>query len=159
MRLRPVTLKEARRFVARHHRHNGPGVSWRFGVGLEKDGELIGVAMAGNPKARGLMDMTRVLEINRTCTDGTRHANSKLYGAIIRAAKALGYETIYTYTLPSESGSSLRAVGFRVDGQTEAGRNWEEERQNGVPSLDLFGEAHYSDEPKIRWRLDLGSAT
>jgi hypothetical protein len=29
------------------------------------------------------------LEVNRTCTDGTRNANSMLYGAVWRAAKAM----------------------------------------------------------------------
>lgn len=48
------TIREAKAFVRRHHRHNMPPLSWKFGVGLERDGELIGVAMAGRPVARPL---------------------------------------------------------------------------------------------------------
>jgi hypothetical protein len=44
--------------------------------------------------------------------------SSKLYAAAIRAARAMGYRKIITYTLPEESGASLKAVGFILDGQT-----------------------------------------
>jgi hypothetical protein len=33
----PLTLKEARRFVAEHHRHNEPPIGHRFSIGLERD--------------------------------------------------------------------------------------------------------------------------
>lgn len=38
-----------------------------------------------------------------------------LYGAARRAARAMGMQPIYTYTLPEEGGASLRAAGFRLD--------------------------------------------
>ena len=50
MRIVPVTRDQARAFVATHHRHSRPPVGWRFGCGLEEDGELVGVAMAGWPQ-------------------------------------------------------------------------------------------------------------
>ena len=28
----PITLKQAREFVAAHHRHNKPPVGWKFGL-------------------------------------------------------------------------------------------------------------------------------
>lgn len=90
LRLRPVTIKEVRRFIAAHHRHSPPPTTWKFGVGVETDdGELVGVASAGLPKARLAMTL-HTLEINRTCTNGHKNANSMLYGALARAAKALG---------------------------------------------------------------------
>ena len=103
----PVTLREAKSFVDLHHRHNIPPLTWKFGVGLSNgDGELVGVAMAGLPKARMLMQQEPfTLEINRVCTNGSRNANSMLYGAIARAAKALGWRRLVTYTLAEESGS------------------------------------------------------
>lgn len=39
-----------------------------------------------------------------------------LYGAARRAAFALGYRRIVSYTLPAESGASLNAAGYRLIG-------------------------------------------
>jgi hypothetical protein len=107
----PVTLREACEFIARHHRHNKPPRGWKFGVGLRVGADLIGVGTAGRPVARHYDD-GRTLEVNRTCTDGTANANSMIYGALWRAAKAMGYLRCITYTQADETGSSLRAVGW-----------------------------------------------
>ena len=125
----PVTKTQARQFVQEHHRHNeAPSpMQVAFAVGLECDGKLVAVATAGRPVNRTLDDgMT--LEVNRVCVqDGTRNANSTLYGAIGRAAKALGYHRLVTYTLQAESGVSLKAAGFagpiKAAGVTQPGRN------------------------------------
>lgn len=106
----PLTLKEANDFVARLHRHNKPVVGHKFSIGAKWENELVGVAIAGRPIAR-LNDDGLTLEVLRVCTDGTEHANSFLYGAVKRIAEQMGYERVITYTLESESGSSLRAVG------------------------------------------------
>ncbi len=119
----PVSFREAKDFVNQHHRHNPAPRGWKFGVGVEEDGVLVGVAMAGRPVARALQ--TRfTLEINRVCTTGARNANSMLYAAIRRAARALGYQTIYTYTMEGESGSSLKAAGFRLETELKARKGW-----------------------------------
>lgn len=68
-----------------------------------------------------------------------------LYGAIWRAARALGYTRMFTYTLPEESGSSLRAIGMREDGIT-SGRSWD------TPSRRR--EITYPCGPKVRWVLE-----
>lgn len=150
----PVTYAEARRFVAAHHRHNALAMppTWRFGVGVINDaGELVGVAMAGIPKARHLMDGT-TLEVNRTCTTGEPNANSMLYGAVARAAKALGWRRLVTYTLQSESGSSLRAAGWTIDGESpESAKRWEDDGHSGRPQTNLFGEQRIPTGPKWRW--------
>ena len=81
MQISPVTLRVAKAFISRHHRHNKPPVGHKFSIGLINDaGELIGVATAGRPVARHLDDGL-TLEVNRTCTTGERNANSALYGA------------------------------------------------------------------------------
>ncbi len=67
--------------------------------------------MVGRPVARALDDGI-TSEIIRTCTDGTHNANSMLYGAAVRACKAMGYRRVITYTQEDESGASLRAAGF-----------------------------------------------
>lgn len=62
------------------------------------------------------------LEITRAATDGTPNANSALYGAALRHARRMGASTVITYTLPEESGASLRAVGFERDDVTQPGQ-------------------------------------
>src|SRR5438067_820085 len=111
----PLTLAEANAFVARRHRHHMPVVGHRFSLGaIDGDGVLVGCAIVGRPVARGF-DWRRVCEVTRVCTDGTRNAPSLLYGACARAAAAMGYERIITYTLESEPGTSLRAAGWVRD--------------------------------------------
>lgn len=71
------------------------------------------VAIIARPAATGLDD-GHTLEVARTCTDGTPNANSMLYGAAWRAAKAMGYRRLVTYTQDGESGASLRGAGWSV---------------------------------------------
>ena len=152
-RIVPVTLADAKAFVARHHRHNKPPVGWLFGNGLEVNGVLAGVAVAGRPVARAL-DKPGNVEITRVCTLGDKNANSKLYGAILRAAKALGYKRAYTYTLQSESGVSMRAVGFKVDAELKARTTWDCNARRRIQT-DLFGNQVRPAEPKVRWVKEL----
>lgn len=118
--LRPITLKDAKEFVSRHHRHHKPPTGWKFGVAVERDGSIVGVVMAGRPVAR-MIDQERTLEVTRCTTDGSKNACSMLYGAIRRAAKSLGYERIITYTLESEPGTSLMASGWSRRYVTQGG--------------------------------------
>lgn len=123
MKIVPITLREASAFIEQHHRHNKPPRGWKFGVGL-RDGEaLVGVATAGRPVARHYDDGL-TLEVNRTCTDGTPNANSMLYGAVWRAAKAMGYLKAITYTQADETGASLRATGWVKCKTLEARKGW-----------------------------------
>lgn len=111
LQITPVTLKTAREFVLKHHRHNKPPVGHKFSIGVRNDADLVGVATAGRPVARHFDDGL-TLEVNRTCTDGTKNANSMLYGAVWRCAKAMGYRRAITYTQADETGASLRAAGW-----------------------------------------------
>ena len=77
---------------------------------------MCGVAIAGQPVARKLDDGLTI-EIRRVCTDGTRNACSILYAACAKAARAMGYKRIVTYTLISEPGTSLLAAGFKSAGE------------------------------------------
>lgn len=94
----------------------------------------MGVAVVGLPKARMAMDGW-TLEITRVATDGTRNACSLLYGASRRAAFALGYTRILTYTLAEESGASLRASGFTEEASIE-GESWKRRSLNGGRFVD-----------------------
>ncbi len=153
MKLRPVTLAECRRFVGEHHRHNLPPRGWLFGVGIEEAGELVGVAVASRPVARKLDD-GQTIEVTRTCTLGAPNANSMLYGALCRAAKALGWARVYTYTLVTESGASLKASGFVVDAELAPREAWVR-NDGGRYQHDLFGNERRPNEPKIRWLREL----
>ena len=117
----PINLKEANAFVSKHHRHHRPVPGAKFCVAVAAADKICGVAIVGRPVAR-MLDDGWTLEINRTCVDGTKNANSMLYGACQRVAFGLGYKKLITYTLPSESGASLRAVNFKLIGKVGGGR-------------------------------------
>ena len=124
MNIRPVSLKFAQQYVREHHRHNKPPVGHKFSVGLFDGERCVGVAVAGRPVAR-MLDDGLTLEVTRTCTDGTRNANSMLYGAIVRAATALGYRKCVTYTQHDESGASLRGAGWTPVQQLASRGGWD----------------------------------
>ncbi len=146
----PITLQEASAYIDRHHRHNAGPKFHKFSVCLRVAGEVepVGVAVASIPKARHQMD-GETLEINRCCTD-VRYADvcSCLYARTIRIGRELGYRRFLTYTLPEESGSSLRAVGFQPDGVTQASTGgW------NSPSRPR-NTARYPVGGKVRWVLN-----
>lgn len=123
LQVTPLSFAEANAFVSALHRHHKPVVGCKFCLAVSEDGGMVrGVAIVGRPVARHLDDGW-TLEVNRCCTDGTRNVCSMLYGACWRAAKALGYRRLITYTLPEEGGASLRAAGWKLLGE-RGGGNW-----------------------------------
>lgn len=76
--------------------------------------------IVGRPVSRH-RDDGQTAEVTRLCTDGTKNACSFLYGKAARAAFALGFFRIGTYTLPSEGGASLRAAGWHLIGERGGG--------------------------------------
>ncbi|GAA2577587.1 XF1762 family protein [Microbacterium binotii] len=125
LRIVPVDLKTAQQFVAAHHRHNEPPIGHKFSVGVACGEQLVGVAIVGRPVSRVIQSEGATLEVIRTATDGTRNANSMLYGAAKRVTFALGYDRLITYTQADESGVSLRAAGFRVVAQRPPRPGWD----------------------------------
>lgn len=119
----PMTLTEANLYVERHHRHSVPTVGHKFSIGASLGDEVAGVAIVGRPVARGLDDGW-TLEVLRVCTEEKRNANSLLYGACWRAARALGYRKLVTYTLKTETGASLRGAGWKIVGEV-CKRSWD----------------------------------
>jgi hypothetical protein len=119
----PVSLDEANAFVRDHHRHHQPVVGHKFSLGAAASGQLVGVVIVGRPVSR-VRDDGRTLEVTRLCTDGTRNACSFLYGRAAKAAFALGYSRVGTYIRADEDGTSLRAAGWRLIGETK-GRSWD----------------------------------
>ena len=120
LNLQPITYKEACEFIKRHHSHHQPPQGWKFWVAVKEGKMVVGVITVGRPVARNLDDGW-VLEVTRCCTDGTKHVASKLYAAAWRAARAMGYKRIITYTLIEEKGTSLVASGYKVLYETSGG--------------------------------------
>jgi hypothetical protein len=120
LRIVPITQKEAIAFVTEHHRHHKPPRGSLFQVAAADGERIVGVAIVGRPVSRHRQDGWTA-EVTRLCTDGTRNACSKLYGAAWRVARELGYRRLGTYTLPDEGGASLRAAGWRLVGEAGGG--------------------------------------
>ena len=129
----PISLKEANKFVEEHHRHHRPVVGHKFSIAVAENTKIVGVAIVGRPVSRYLDDGW-TLEITRCCTDGTYNACSKLYGACWRAAKNMGYKKVITYILKSETGTSLKASGYKCVGEA-GGLRWTGKRR---PEVDLY---------------------
>jgi hypothetical protein len=145
----PVTFRQACAFVADLHRHHAAPRGHKFSIGLECGGQLVGVAMVGRPVARALDD-GRTAEVNRTCTDGTPNANSMLYGAAWRAAKAMGYRRMVTYTQEGESGASLRAAGWVRVASLPARGSWAESSVRLKALRDQQGSGGVG---RMRWEI------
>lgn len=122
LKIKPIHLTPAREYVKKYHRHNIPPVGGKFAVSVYDEDRLCGVAICGRPTARR-SDDGKTLEIYRNCTDGTKNACSKLYGACIRIARDMGYKRVITYTLSSENGASLKASNFTYEGEA-GGIEW-----------------------------------
>lgn len=118
--LQPITYAEACEFITRWHRHHLPPQGHKFSIAVNDGDKVVGVVTVGRPVARHY-DNGWTLEVTRCCTDGTPHVASMLYGAAWRAAKALGYKRLITYTLASETGTSVKAAGWRVLGEAGGG--------------------------------------
>ncbi len=145
----PVPLREANTWIAKHHRHHRPARGCLFCIGAADGSGVVGVAIVGRPVARHLQDGFTA-EVTRLCVaidprredKGHRNACSMLYAACWRAARAMGYRRIGTYTLPEEGGASLRGAGWKLIGEAGGGR-WARE---GRPRVD-----DHPLQAKLRW--------
>jgi len=93
-----------------------------------------------------MLDDGYTAEVTRLTTDGTRNVCSLLYGAARRAARALGYRRLITYTLATESGTSLVASGWKATA-TSSGGSW------SVPSRPRVDK--HPTVAKVRWEASL----
>jgi hypothetical protein len=146
LRLVPITLREANDFVEQFHRHNGRTSrdGGKFALGAATDDGLVGVAIVGRPLAR-LLDDGETAEVLRVCTkpEAPKNACSFLYGRAWRAWVAMGGKRLVTYTLQSESGSSLKGAGWSICGETQGG-GWSR-KQRPREWQPIYG------QQKFRW--------
>ena len=140
----PCTITAARKYCAEHHRHLKKIRGGRFAVSASVEGRRVGIGIVGNGPR--VWEGTTKAVIVRVATDGTYNACSIIYGALCRAARALGYTEVWTYTLPEEPGASLKAAGFADLGITDGG---EHDRPNQPKRRRKKAER---PEPKRRWR-------
>jgi len=142
----PIEVAEANEFIRRFHRHHKPiKAGYKFCLAVARGPDIVGVAICGLPLARARMDGF-TLEVRRTCTDGTKNANSMLYGACWRVTRGLGYHRLITYTLPSESGVSLRGADFRLIGETNDARGWNRPKRPRVDTHPLISKLIWQKE-------------
>jgi hypothetical protein len=142
----PVTRSEAQAFVLNFHRHSKPPLGGLFQVGASDGLRMVGVAIVGRPVARRLQDGATA-EVLRCCVidDAPKGTCSFLYGACWRAAKALGWRRLVTYTLARESGASLRGAGWKVVAELEANRPAMWQTRPGREWQPVVG------QQKLRW--------
>ena len=119
LQLQPIAYQEACEFIREHHRHHVPPQGWKFGIAVNDGEKVVGVVTVGRPVSRR-QDNGWTLEVTRCCTDGTPNAASMLYGAAWRAAKAMGYQRLITYTLEEEPGTTLKAAGWKEIGKRKS---------------------------------------
>jgi hypothetical protein len=144
--LQPITFSEAAAFVDEYHRHNTSPQGHKYSIGLNDGEKVIGVAIVGRPIARYKQDGW-TLEVTRLCVmESYKDACSMLYAAAWRVAKNLGYKRLITYTLISEPGTSLKAAGWKVIGETQyKPKGWD------VPSRPRVKSKKYPEEAKLIW--------
>ncbi len=121
----PVGLREANEAVERLHRKLGQVQGHKFALGLRRgvDEALVGVAVCARPVARHLDDGLTA-EVRRVAVDpSVVNGCTKLLGAVAKAASAMGYRRLVTYTSEDENGSSLYAAGWDPIGKS-AGGHW-----------------------------------
>jgi hypothetical protein len=141
LRLHPSTITSAIEFgwptpETPRHRHSDKPQGALFAIAVRQLRRTVGVAIIGRPVAQALQDGVTA-EVTRLCTgedkptaehatgkQSRRDACSLLYGAARRAALALGYRRLITYTLTTESGASLRGAGWEPTA-TVKGADWD----------------------------------
>lgn len=141
----PCTIADANFFVGAHHRHHDPDTGALFALACATAAGVVAVAIVGRPKAGALQDGW-TCEVTRLCAAPglAYNASSMLLGAAWRAARALGWRRLVTYTLPEEGGASLRAAGWECIGETEDdGRGWDREKRPRVDTHPL--------QRKLKW--------
>ena len=125
LEIQPITFDEACQFIDKHHSTHDAPQGWKFGCAVNDGENVVGVVTVGRPVARHYQD-GYTLEVTRCCTDGTKNAASKLYAAAWRAARALGYRRLITYTINElEDGTCLNAAGWEVVHERAGGDSWD----------------------------------
>jgi hypothetical protein len=130
----PISVRDARAFIERVHRHHRAPQGAKFAVSVAQGSVIKGVCTAGRPVSRAFDDGWTI-EITRVAVlEGVPNACSKLLSAAWRAARGMGYRRAVTYTLAEEGGGSLVAGGWRCVGEAGGGSWNRQSRPRTDPS-------------------------
>ena len=142
----PISLHEANEFIENYHRHNKPVQGHKYAIAACTN-KLVGVAIVGRPVARLLQDGF-TSEVTRLCVvdDAPKGTCSFLYGRCWRIWQQMGGKRMVTYTLKSESGSSLKGAGWKIMGEVKGGA-WDREKRNR-DWQPIYGQM------KLRWEAN-----
>ena len=151
----PIELKDAQNYINKFHRHHQAAHRDKFRIAAMEDGEIIGVVQVGRPVSR-VLDDGHTLEVLRLCTTGEKDVCSFLYSRAARIAKEMGYTKIITYILESETGTSLKASGWKLEADGVGGSDWNvpsRPREVVASQMSLFPEKqkYPVGEKKQRW--------
>jgi hypothetical protein len=155
-------VKSGIAWISDVHRHLPIVQGGLFAVAVYQGPQLVGVGLTGNP-ARVWQGTGRVIISRVAVLAGLDHVGSHaapvcsmIYGALTRASRALGYREVWTYTLPEESGASLRAAGFIDMGLTRA-EEWDRpsRRRNAAvrPDAKRRWVRHFGDPVTEKLRI------
>jgi len=161
--IQPITLKKANQIIKEFHRHNDVVVGCRYCLAALHEDEIVGVAVVGRPLSRRLDDELTA-EITRVCVkdNAPKNTNSFLYGRCWRVWQQMGGKRMITYTLQEESGSSLKAVNWKIIGETggwEQNKGWTTRESNKQKQMDMFNKdtkrkwKSISNKEKYRWEI------
>jgi hypothetical protein len=159
MQVKPITIKAANDFIKEYHRHHRPTIrncgKWALAA-IDTDENMVGVVIAGNPVSATYMDGFTI-ELTRLCVKeyAPKGTCSFLLSRCCKIWRAMGGEKIITYTLDSESGSSLKGAGWKLCGTVKPHKRW----QNKTKS-DGIERAHLEiySLTKFRWEKKLEEA-
>src|SRR3990172_1410305 len=122
----PIPVKRACQWCALVHRRLPQLQGAMWAVAVLRGAKIVGIAIVGRPNARLLdaqgkgqpqpaLQVLRVACLEDVGDSGHKGANSMLYGACARAARAMGCLDMWTYIHDDEPGTSLRAAGWIRD--------------------------------------------
>lgn len=150
--LQPLTRDGANELVTRWHRHHKPVRSHRFAIGALVEGQPVGAAIVGNPRAPALQNGAIItFEVLRLVTDKTPHAASRLLGACWRSAAAMGVQRLVSYTRVDEFGTCYRAAGWLPVARVDA-EDWNHGNKAGRWLPGLY-EPTTERIDRIRWEI------
>ena len=151
LKIVPLSLKEANKFVTKYHRHNKKCQGHKFSLGAIFKNELVGVVIVGRPVSRRL-DNKLTLEISRNCVldNAPKGTCSFLYSKAIKVWQTMGGKKIITYTLDYESGSSLKAVNFKKEKIVQVFK-----KNTGWTTRENRVWQEVQKTPRIRWGMKL----
>ncbi len=150
---KPITIKEANKFVEEFHRHHRPTTrncgKWAISAVDNLTNELLGIAICANPVSATYMD-GYTLEVTRLCVkDNTPLGTASfLLSNCAKIWAQMGGRKIITYTLDNESGSSLKGAGWEQVAIVKPHNNWNHKSKmdgKGRDNLVIY------QHKKFRW--------